>query len=190
MYYKYLMEILKESNQIRKKFINENWEKIINISNIIKESFTNGGKLLLIGNGGSAADCQHIAAEFINRFRRERKALPAIALTTDTSVITSIANDYSFDNIFKRQIEAFALLTDILFAISTSGKSKNIIYGVEAAKEKGIYTIGLTGGDGGDLAKVVDEVLIVDSKDVARIQEVHILVGHLICDFIDQLDIF
>ena len=183
----YIMDILKESNSIRREFLNKYWKNLLDISEMIIHCFKIGGKLILIGNGGSAADCQHIAAEFVNKFRTKRCALPAIALTTDSSVITSIANDYSFDDIFKRQIEAYGGVNDILIAISTSGKSKNIISGVKASKPFGIYSIGLTGGDGGDLVDIANETLIVKSNDVARIQEVHILVGHIICDLVEQL---
>ena len=168
-------------------------EESINIKNIISlakkiaEAFSKDNKLLLCGNGGSAADAQHIAAEFVNRFILERTPLPAIALTTDTSIITSIANDYSFEHVFSKQIKAIGRSGDVMLAISTSGNSENVIQAVNTAKDMGIYTAALTGGDGGRLAKIVDIPIIVASNSVPRVQEVHIMAGHMICQLVDYI---
>lgn len=149
-------------------------------------SLENGGKTILMGNGGSAADCQHIAAELVGRFVKERRGLAAIALTVDTSIITAIGNDYGFENIFTRQIEALATKNDIVVGISTSGNSENIIRGIEKAKEKGSYTICLLGNSGGKLKDISDTSIIIPSNNTARIQECHILIGHIICELIDS----
>ena len=154
---------------------------------LIAEAFKAGNKLLLCGNGGSAADAQHLAAEFVNRFAIERPPLPAIALSTDTSILTSIGNDYSFDQAFSKQIKAIGKEGDILLAISTSGESKNVIMAVKVARDMGIKAIGLTGKGGGKMAKMVDILLNVDSNITARIQEVHITVGHIICELVDHI---
>jgi D-sedoheptulose 7-phosphate isomerase len=145
-----------------------------------------GGKVLLCGNGGSAADCQHIAAEFVVRYEKKRKALAAIALTTDSSILTAHANDFDFETVFSRQIEALGNDKDCLIAISTSGKSKNILRAVEAAKSKGMIVIGLTGCEGGELSKQATVSVIVPSVVTARIQEAHILIGHWWCGAIEE----
>ncbi|MGC8731555.1 MAG: D-sedoheptulose 7-phosphate isomerase [Halothiobacillaceae bacterium] len=144
------------------------------------------GKLLLCGNGGSAADAQHIAAELVGRFAHTRRGLPAIALTTDSSALTSIGNDFGFDHVFARQVEALAREGDILIGISTSGNSRNVIEAVKVARKLGVTTIGLLGGSGGVLKELVDHVLIVPSHDTPRIQECHILIGHIWCAMIDE----
>lgn len=148
-------------------------------------SLNNKGKLFLCGNGGSAADCQHISAELTGRFVLDRKPLAAIALTTDTSALTAIANDYSFDDIFSRQLTALGGEGDCLIGISTSGNSKNVIKAIMVAKEMGIRTIGLTGRDGGKLASICDHCIVVPSEVTARIQEAHILIGHTICGSVE-----
>ena len=146
-----------------------------------------GGTLYFCGNGGSAADAQHLAAELVGRFLGERRALPAIALTTDTSALTAIANDYGYDEVFARQVRALGRAGDVAIAISTSGKSPSVLRAVEAAREIGVKTIGLTGGDGGTLAGAVDVGLRVSASTIsARIQEVHILAGHVICELVDR----
>jgi len=150
-------------------------------------AFKDDKKMLLCGNGGSAADAHHIAAEFVNRFIIERTPLPAIALTTDTSIITSISNDYSFDQVFSKQIKAIGKTGDILLAISTSGNSENVIRAVRTAHDMGIYTAALTGKDGGRLARIVDIPMIVKSNDTPRIQETHIMAGHMICQLVDHI---
>ena len=159
--------------------------QIARAADLIIEALKQGHKLLLCGNGGSAADAQHIAAELVGRFKKERRGLPAIALTTDTSIMTSIANDYWYDLLFARQVEALGDKGDVLIAISTSGNSVNIIRAVETAKFKGLKTIGFLGSDGGKLKDLVDLPLIVSSQESDRIQEVHILIGHLLCHLVD-----
>jgi D-sedoheptulose 7-phosphate isomerase len=145
-----------------------------------------GNKVLLFGNGGSASDAQHIAAEFTGRFVKERKGLPAIALTTDTSAITAISNDYGFKKVFDRQVEALARPGDLLIGISTSGNSENVILGLLAGKRLDCQLLGLTGNDGGQVKDICDVTIIIDSKVTARIQEMHILIGHIICSAIDD----
>jgi len=156
------------------------------VSLAIIEAYRNRKKLILFGNGGSAADAQHIAAELVNKFELERMALPAIAFTTDTSILTSIANDYDYSRIFARQVEALAEEGDVVMGISTSGTSLSVIEGIGVAREKGAKTIGLTGKNGGKLAKIVDLVLKVPSNDIPRIQEAHITILHIICYLIEK----
>lgn len=145
-----------------------------------------GGKVLLFGNGGSAADAQHIAAELVGRYKRERPGLPAMALTVDTSCLTAIANDYGYEYVFARQIEAVASPGDLAIGISTSGNSPNVLRGMEAARSKGLTTVGLTGGNGGALKKKVEYCLQVPSDETPRIQEIHILLGHILCAFVEE----
>lgn len=145
-----------------------------------------GGNVFLMGNGGSAADAQHLAAELVCRFKSERRAIPAIALTTDTSILTAVSNDYDYSHIFSRQIEALCRSNDIVIGISTSGNSENVIKGLQAAKAKGAYTIALTGDTGGKLSAMVDMRFCVPSKTVARIQEAHIFIGHCICELVEN----
>jgi len=154
---------------------------------VLIDTLKNGGKLLLCGNGGSAADCQHIAAEFVVRYEKKRQALAAIALTTDTSILTAHANDFDFETVFSRQVEALASEKDCLIAISTSGNSKNVLKAVEAAKLKGMAVVGLTGGKGGELSKQATISIIVPSEVTARIQEAHILIGHWWCGVIEEV---
>ena len=148
----------------------------------------NGGKILIFGNGGSAADAQHIAAELVGRYKVERKGLPAIALTTDTSALTAISNDYGYDRVFKRQVEALAHKEDVVIGISTSGTSSNVINGLKTAKELGCKIIGFSGHDGGKMNNLCDVNLVVPSGDTPRIQEMHIVIAHTLCHLID-LDI-
>lgn len=153
---------------------------------LLANTLQQGGKILLCGNGGSAADCQHIAAELVVRYERERLALPAMALTTDSSILTAHSNDIGFEGVFARQVEAFGNAQDCLIAISTSGKSPNIIKAAEAALRKGLSVIALTGGDGGSLAASATLAIIVPSTVTARIQEAHILIGHWWCGWIES----
>ncbi len=153
---------------------------------LIFETFENGGKVLICGNGGSAADAQHIAAEFVGRYETERKALAAIALTTDTSALTALANDYDFERIFSRQVEALARPGDLLIAISTSGNSPNVNAAVMAARRTGCRTLGMTGAGGKKLASLCDECLLIPATRTARIQEAHITVAHIWCEIIDD----
>lgn len=168
-------------------FTKKNMALVVEAAEAVVASFKSGGKLMLIGNGGSAADSQHIAAEFVNRFEIERPPLPALALTTDTSDLTSIGNDYSFDQVFSKQIRALGKGNDVLLAISTSGNSANVLKGIEAAKAMKIKTIALTGKDGGKMADKADILLNVDSKTTARIQETHITICHIICELVDHM---
>ncbi len=180
-------KVYKESIAVKEAFFKEETHRIIEVASLIAETFTRGNKLLLIGNGGSAADAQHIAAEFVNRFRIERPPLPALALTTDTSIITSIGNDYEFRQIFAKQVKALGKEGDILMAISTSGSSPNILEAIKAARKMDIKVIGLTGRDGGEMAGMVDIPLVVRSDNTPRIQEVHITVGHILCELVDYI---
>ncbi len=161
-------------------------EEIEIIANKIIEAYQNGKKVILMGNGGSAADAQHIAAELVGKFSKERKALPAISLTTNTSIITAISNDYGYDKVFQRQVEAIVEKGDIVFGITTSGNSKNVVEGIKKAKELGAETIALTGKNGGRIIKYADISLIVPSYFTQHIQEAHITIGHIICDLIEE----
>ena len=160
--------------------------EIINCVNVITKSLKKGKKIILFGNGGSAADAQHIAAEFVGRFNIERKSLPAIALTTDSSIITSISNDYSFDVVFSRQCESIVSKDDVVIGISTSGNSVNVKNALNICKKNGAKTIGLLGNGGGKIKSIVDYPLIIKSKSTPRIQEVHRIVSHLICDLVEK----
>ncbi len=153
----------------------------------IGDCLKRGNKVLFFGNGGSASDSQHLAAEFVGRYEKERRGLPAIALTTDTSILTAVGNDYSFDRIFDRQIEALGNKGDVAFGISTSGNSKNVLLAMKKAKEKGLFTIGLSGKDGGQLHAAADLSIVVPSTKTARIQESHIMIGHIICERVDEI---
>ena len=161
-------------------------DQIETASKICINSLKNGGKILIMGNGGSAADAQHIAAELVGRYKTERKGLPAIALTTDTSTITSIANDYGFLHVFDRQVEALAHKDDVVIGISTGGTSPNVVNALTAANKLDCKTIGLSGKDGGEFNSLCDVNLVVNSNDTPRIQEMHILIGHTICHLIEQ----
>jgi D-sedoheptulose 7-phosphate isomerase len=176
----------KESGEVKTRFLKENLPRFLEAINLVSQAFERGNKLLLFGNGGSAADAQHIAAEFVNRYIIDRPPLPAIALTTDTSILTSISNDAAFQEIFSRQIKALGKDGDIVIGLSTSGNSPNVIKAFEVAKEMGIKTVALTGNDGGMLAKLADVSLIVSSSSTPRIQETHILVGHTLCEMVEH----
>lgn len=177
---------LEESANIKKIIAQNLSDTIVNAAKMIIDAYKTGGKVLLIGNGGSAADAQHIAAELVGRFKLERKGLPAIALTTDTSILTALANDYGYDTVFSRQLETLANDKDILIAITTSGTSPNILKAVEIARSKNITVIGLTGGDGGKLQDVADITIAVPSDSTPRIQESHITIGHIICNLVEK----
>ncbi len=183
---KNIVRLFQESIHIKEEALQANLESIENGVAMIKQAFEKGHRLFLFGNGGSAADSQHIAAEFIGRFQKERKSLPAIALTTDTSIITALGNDYSFDIIFSRQLEGLASTGDIAWGLSTSGNSSNVIEGIKTAKRLGLATVSFTGGDGGDLAKLTDVSIKVPSKVTARVQEAHICMAHIICDLVES----
>lgn len=176
---------LEEHNALMKKLANCSG-RIETVGTVLINTLKQGGKILLCGNGGSAADCQHIAAELVVQYQKQRKALAAIALTTDSSILTANANDFGFDTVYSRQIEAFANEKDCLIAISTSGNSENILKAVEAATLIGMTVIGLTGRDGGKLRELVTHPVIVPSEVTARIQEAHILIGHWWCGLIEE----
>ena len=181
-----ILDALSDSIRVKEAFITGHLDRIIQASEMMATAIVSGHKILIFGNGGSAADAQHIAAEFVNRFRIERQPLAALALTTDTSIITSIANDYHFDEIFEKQLRALGKKGDIAVGISTSGNSRNVIRAAAAAKEIGLLTIGLT-GPGGKLAESVDLNFAVESQITARIQESHIMLGHLLCELVDRI---
>jgi D-sedoheptulose 7-phosphate isomerase len=161
-------------------------KSIQNVIDKIITCFENGNKIIIFGNGGSAADSQHFAAEFVGRFLLERQSLPAISLTTDTSILTSLGNDYSFDKIFSRQCESLVEKNDIVFGISTSGKSLNVINGIETAKNQGAITIALLGSGGGNLSQIVDIPIIIPSNSTPRIQESHRIILHIICEIVEE----
>jgi len=176
-----------ESAAVKKRFLEESLDALAAVVGLVSERFLAGNKLLLFGNGGSAADAQHIAAEFVNRFLLERPPLPAIALTTDSSILTSVSNDYGYADIFAKQVKALGREGDVAIGISTSGNSPNVLRAIDVCRKQKIHTIGLTGGDGGKLAARVDHHLCVaGSKSTPRIQETHILIGHVICEMVDQ----
>jgi D-sedoheptulose 7-phosphate isomerase len=184
---KIIDKVLRESVRVLEDFVKENARNLVFVAEKISSVFTGDRKLMICGNGGSAADAQHIAAEFVNRFMLERPPLPAIALTTDTSIITSIGNDYSFDEIFSKQLKAIGMEGDMLLAISTSGNSGNVISAVKAARGLGIYTVALTGRDGGRLSPLVDMALVVKSNTTPRIQEAHHFALHILCQLVDHI---
>ena len=156
-------------------------------ADLICQALKNGKKILICGNGGSAADAQHIAAELVGRYEQERRGWPAIALTTDTSALTALANDYGYERVFARQVQALAASGDVLIAISTSGNSPNILAAVNQAKDIGCVTIALTGAGGGQLAKICDAAVVVPSDRTSRVQEAHITIGHLWCELVDKI---
>ena len=160
--------------------------QIAEMARLLTDTFRSGGKLLVMGNGGSAADAQHFAAEMVGRFKLERAALPAVALTTDTSSLTAIGNDYGFDLVFRRQVEALATAGDAVVGISTSGNSPNVLAALELARERGCRTLGLLGKDGGGIKSLCDLALIVPSGDTPRIQEGHITIIHIVCDLVER----
>lgn len=181
-----LLEILEASIRVKKEAVTSNLDLIIRAAEMMADCLKNGGKILIFGNGGSAADAQHLAAEFVNRFQIERPPLAAIALTTDSSILTSIGNDYDFDEIFSKQVAALGNKGDIAWGISTSGNSPNVVAGMEVASEKGLTTIGMS-GKGGKLAELSDLVFRVESDTTARIQETHIIIGHMLCELVDTI---
>ncbi|HBI22624.1 MAG TPA: phosphoheptose isomerase [Nitrospiraceae bacterium] len=179
--------LFKESIKTKEAFISCYAGTIKEVSELIVSSFKKGNKLILMGNGGSSTDASHIAAEFVNRFQKDRPPLPAIALNTDMAVMTSIGNDYSFSLVFKRQMEVIAKEGDVVIAISTSGNSPNVLEAIKAAGKLGTITVGFTGGSGGKLASLVDYAFIVQSTVTPRIQEVHITLGHTICQIVEEM---
>lgn len=179
--------IVRESIEVKKLLLDTgSINQILKIAEEIILSFKNSGKAIIFGNGGSAADAQHMVSELVGRFKKERKPLPAISLTVNTSSITAISNDYSYDESFRRQLEALAGANDIAIAISTSGNASNVIAAVKQAKEMKLKTIALTGKDGGKVSRIADISLIVPSGDTPRIQEAHILIIHILCELIEE----
>ena len=181
----HIIKIFRESCRVKEAFINDQLGKMVNVVDALTAALKAGNKILIFGNGGSAADAQHIAAEFVNRFIIERPPLPAIALTTDTSILTSIGNDYDFSEIFSKQVRALGQPGDIAWGISTSGNSPNVLKALELAKRMDLVTLAFTGRDGGPIAKMADLCLNVSSSSTARIQETHITAGHAICELVD-----
>lgn len=184
---KKIIKAFEDSIAVKEKFVRGYAPLIEEVSKIIAEAFNEGKKLIIFGNGGSACDASHIAAEFVNRFKRERPGLPAIALNTDMAVLTSIANDYDYSEIFARQVKTLAETGDIVIAISTSGNSKNILKAVDISKKKGVKTIVFTGMKGDRLASKSDYAFVVPSDDTPRIQETHITLGHVLCQMVEEL---
>jgi len=181
------LRAFEDSIAVKEKFVKENAPLIAEVSKLIADAFNDGKKVLLFGNGGSACDASHIAAEFVNRFKRDRPGLPSIALNTDMAVLTSIANDYDYSEIFARQVKTLGEAGDIAIAISTSGSSKNILKAVDVAKKKGILTIAFTGQKGEKFAGKNDYAFIVPSEDTPRVQEVHITLAHVICQIVEEI---
>lgn len=183
-----ILKSFEESIQIKEKFLDEkNIDRILEASRLIAGAFNDGKKLILFGNGGSSTDASHIAAEFINRFKRERPGLPAIALNTDMAVITAIANDYDFSDIFAKQLKALAEEGDVAIAISTSGNSPNILKAMDVARKKKVATIAFTGLKGEKFASKATVAFIVPSDNTPRIQETHITLGHVICQMVEEI---
>src|SRR4030042_153973 len=177
---------LEESILIKQAVAKSKISDIEDMAKVIIAAYKAGGKVVLFGNGGSASDAQHIACELIGRFALKRRAFPAIALTANTSTLTAIANDYGYNEVFSRQVEALVDKRDVVIGISTSGDSPNVVKAIEMAKAKGARTIALTGGSGGKLAKVADIALVVPSDSTPRIQEVHITIGHIVCEIVEK----
>ena len=175
-----------ESATVKQQFAHEHADRIVQVATLIATAFRNGHKVLLFGNGGSATDSAHLAAEFVGRYKRERAPLPAIALATDIAAITCIANDYGFEELFARQIRAHGQKGDIAIAISTSGNSPNVLKGAASARECGLTTIAWTGANGGKLAGLVDYPFVVPSTVTSRIQESHITLGHILCELVEE----
>jgi len=181
-----IKDILLESIQVKEEILRTGIGKIVEIAELIIECLKKNGKIILFGNGGSASDSQHIAAELVGRFKKDRTSLAAVALTTNTAVLTSLANDYGYEIVFAKQVEALGQKNDIIIGISTSGKAKNVASGIKQAKKMGLKTVALSGGDGGELAKLADVSLLVPSLVTARIQEAHITIGHIICELVEE----
>jgi len=184
----YIKDQIKKSYETKQIIYNDELllDKIEEVSQKCVDMYKNDNKTILAGNGGSAADAQHIAAELVGRYGFDRASIPSLALTTDTSCLTAIGNDYGYDKIFSRQLEGMGQSGDIFIGISTSGNSKNIINAFEVAKKKNILTVALVGKDGGEMAKLADIALVVPSDSTPRIQESHILIGHILCDIIEK----
>lgn len=179
-------EVVSESLEVKKRFFEAHAARIVALADLIAERVRKGGKVLVFGNGGSAADAQHFAGELVGRFTKEGPPIPALALTTDTAIMTAVGNDYGYEHIFKRQVEAHARPDDIAVGISTSGNSTNVLEAMEVAKARGVLTVGMTGEDGGKLAALVDHLFAVPSKETPRIQEAHHLMNHILCELLEE----
>jgi D-sedoheptulose 7-phosphate isomerase len=182
-----IRRLVAESTALQERFFEDNAPLLLEVGTRMAESLLAGGRVLAFGNGGSAADAQHLVAELVGNFRRERVALAAMALTCDASVVTSVANDRGFEAVFRRQVEAHGRAADVALGISTSGRSPNVVEGLRAARSLGLVTVGLTGNGGGALVGLVDHLLVVPHADTARIQEVHGLVVHVLCEVVDEV---
>ena len=174
-----------ESIAVKRALLESQSHAIANVGEALVEAMRNGKTLFLFGNGGSAGDSQHIAAELVGRFTKERRALPAVALTTNTSALTALGNDYEYNIVFSRQLEAFGKAGDVLIGISTSGNSANVLHALQTAKDLGMSTVGLTGETGGKTKAEADHCICVPSRDTARIQESHIMIGHILCEIVE-----
>jgi D-sedoheptulose 7-phosphate isomerase len=182
-----LAEAVTEANLLKSRLVSEQADQVAAAAQVLADTLKRGGKILLFGNGGSAADAQHLAAEFVNRFQIERPPLAALALTTDTSILTSIANDYDFLEVFAKQVRALGLPGDAALGFSTSGNSGNVVRALEVAREMGLKTLALSGRDGGPVAAAAELAIVVPSWSTPRVQEVHITIGHVLCDLVDFL---
>ncbi len=180
-------EAVAESVRLKEQFAAEQGDQVAAAARMLADALTAGGKIMLFGNGGSAADAQHLAAEFVNRFQIERPPLAALALTTDTSILTAVGNDYGFLEVFAKQVRALGRPGDVAWGISTSGESPNVVEGLRAARGLGLKTLALSGRDGGPVAAQADLALVVPSRNTPRIQEVHTTLGHVLCDLVDFL---
>ncbi|OGX10851.1 MAG: phosphoheptose isomerase [Omnitrophica WOR_2 bacterium GWB2_45_9] len=181
-----IIDIINDAIHIKEEILHNQIENIIKAAKLIIACYKAKGKVLIFGNGGSAADAQHIAAEFVGRFQKERPGLAAISLNTNTSILTAVSNDYGYEIVFARQVEALGESGDVAIGISTSGKAKNVIMGIKKAREMGLKTICLSGGAGGELSKAAELSFIVPSPVTARIQEAHITIGHIICELVED----
>jgi D-sedoheptulose 7-phosphate isomerase len=184
----YVIEEFQASAAVKQRMLDDSrfMQQVTDMGQLLIDCYEAGHKLMIAGNGGSAADAQHIAAEFVSRFNFDRPGLPALALTTDTSILTAVGNDYGYEQVFRRQIEANGVGGDVFLGISTSGNSPNILRALEAARSKGITTFGLTGRAGGKMLELCDHCLCVPSEETPRIQEAHILIGHTLCAMVEQ----
>ena len=180
-----LARMVEESILLKEQFFSRHGEQVLAAAELLARVFEAGGRVLIFGNGGSAADAQHLAAEFVNRFQVERPPLAALALTTDTSILTAVANDYDFREVFAKQVRALGRPGDLAWGISTSGNSPNVVAGLDTARELGLATLALSGGDGGPVAAAAEMALTVPSRNTPRVQEVHITIGHVLCDLVD-----
>ena len=180
-------EAFTESIGLKRRVLEAQGPQVAAAAEMLAQVFKAGGKVLIFGNGGSAADAQHLAAEFVNRFQVERPPLAALALTTDTSILTAVANDYDFSEVFAKQVRAYGKPGDLAWGISTSGNSANVVAGLDTARALGLQTLALSGGSGGPVAAAADLALIVPSQSTPRVQEVHITIGHVLCDLVDYL---